>query len=65
MLQAGDAARAAAFTDELRALPAGPLRDSLLGTLAMARDDPAGAEEMYDSAWKQCGLSGSAWPGRP
>ena len=55
MLQAGDAASAAAFTDELRALPAGPLRDSLLGTLAMARDDPAGAEEMYDSAWKQCG----------
>ena len=55
MLQAGDAASAAAFTDELRALPAGPLRDSVLGTLAMARDDPAGAEEMYDSAWKQCG----------
>ncbi len=59
MLQAGDAASAAAFTDELRALPAGPLRDSVLGTLAMARDDPVGAEEMYDSAWKQCGGSRS------
>ena len=31
-----------------------PLRDSVLGTLAMARDDPDAAEEMYESAWKQC-----------
>ena len=63
MLQAGDAASAAAFADELRALPAGPLRDSVLGTLAMARDDPVGAEEMYDSAWKQCGGSRSGGDG--
>jgi DNA-binding CsgD family transcriptional regulator len=53
MLQTGDAASAASFTDELRALPASPMRDSVLGTLAMARDDPDAAQEMYESAWKQ------------
>ncbi len=55
MLQTGDAVTAATFTEELRALPASPLRDSVLGTLAMARDDPDAAEEMYESAWKQRG----------
>jgi hypothetical protein len=54
MLQAGDAATAAAFTDDLSAMPGSPLRDSVLGTAAMARDDPTGAEEMYQSAWKRC-----------
>jgi DNA-binding CsgD family transcriptional regulator len=62
MLQAGDAASAAAFTDDLRALPASPLRDTVLGTLAMARDDPATAEEMFESAWKQCGGDTASGP---
>ena len=55
MLQTGDAVTAATFTEELRALPASPLRDSVLGTVAMARDDPDAAQEMYESAWKQRG----------
>jgi DNA-binding CsgD family transcriptional regulator len=63
MLQTGDAASAVAFAPELRAMPAGPLRDSVLGTLAMARDDPVAAEEMYDSAWKQCGADSGAGTG--
>ena len=54
MVQAGDAATAAGVADDLRALPPGPLRDNALGSLAMARDDPAGAGEMYESAWKHC-----------
>jgi DNA-binding CsgD family transcriptional regulator len=54
MLQAGDAASATAFADELRALPASAQRDNVLGTLAMARDDRAGAEAMYASAWRRC-----------
>jgi DNA-binding CsgD family transcriptional regulator len=54
MLQSGDAASAAAFSAELHAMPGSPLRDSVLGTLAMARDDPAGAEQMFASAWKRC-----------
>jgi DNA-binding CsgD family transcriptional regulator len=54
MLQTGDAATAAAFADDVRAMPDSPLRDSVLGTVAMARDDPVGAEEMYQSAWKRC-----------
>ena len=53
MLQTGDAVTAATFTEELRALPPSPLRDSVLGTVAMARDDPDAAQEMYESAWKQ------------
>jgi len=54
MLQAGDAATAVTFTDDLRGMPTDPLRDSVLGTLAMARDDPTGAEGRYESAWKRC-----------
>ena len=60
MLQTGDAVTAATFTEELRALPASPLRDSVLGTVAMARDDPDAAQEMYESAWKQRGADSAA-----
>jgi ATP/maltotriose-dependent transcriptional regulator MalT len=60
MLQAGDAASAAAFADDLRALPGSALRDTVLGTLAMARDDPAAAGELFESAWKQCGGAAAA-----
>jgi hypothetical protein len=60
MLQTGDAATAAAFADDVRAMPDSPLRDSVLGTVAMARDDPAGAEEMYQSAWKRCTAESTA-----
>ena len=60
MLQTGDAATAAAFADDVRTMPDSPLRDSVLGTLAMARDDPAGAEEMYQSAWKRCTAESTA-----
>jgi hypothetical protein len=54
MLQTGDAASATAFTDDLRDLPGSPLRDSVLGSLAMAREDVVAAEEMFESAWKLC-----------
>jgi DNA-binding CsgD family transcriptional regulator/predicted nucleic acid-binding protein len=57
MVQAGDAASAATLADDLRAMPSGPLRDSVLGSLAMARDDPAGAEDLFESAWKRCDAS--------
>ena len=40
----GDAAAAAAFADEIAGYPDGPLRDVVLGSLAMAAEDPAAAE---------------------
>jgi DNA-binding CsgD family transcriptional regulator len=54
MLQTGDAANATAFADDLRDQPGSPLRDSVLGSLAMAREDVGAAEEMFESAWKRC-----------
>jgi DNA-binding CsgD family transcriptional regulator/tetratricopeptide (TPR) repeat protein len=54
LLQTGDAATAETFADAIRALPAGPLRDSVLGSLAMARGEPAAAEVLLASAWARC-----------
>ena len=53
LLQTGDAATAETFADSVRALPAGPSRDSVLGSLAMARGEPATAEHFLTSAWAQ------------
>lgn len=55
LLQTGDAASAETFAGSIRALPASPLRDSVLGSLAMARREPAVAEAFLSSAWEQCG----------
>src|SRR5688572_27937254 len=55
LLQTGDAATAETFADSIRGLPASPLRDSVLGSLAMARDEPPAAEAFFSSAWQQCG----------
>ncbi|HEY0400768.1 MAG TPA: AAA family ATPase [Blastococcus sp.] len=54
LLQTGDAARAETFADSIRGLAAGPLRDSVLGSLAMARGEPATAEAFLNSAWARC-----------
>jgi DNA-binding CsgD family transcriptional regulator len=54
LLQNGDAAGAAAFADEVAGFEPGPLRDSVLGSLAMATGDPATAESLLASAWKAC-----------
>jgi DNA-binding CsgD family transcriptional regulator len=55
LLRAGDAATAATYADAVRSFPAGPLRDSVLGSLAMARGEPAAAEAALRSAWQRCG----------
>jgi DNA-binding CsgD family transcriptional regulator len=55
MLQTGDAASAAAFAEEVRGFPASPLRDSVLGSLEMARCNPVAAETYLCRAWEACG----------
>jgi DNA-binding CsgD family transcriptional regulator len=55
MLQTGDAARAAAFVDDVRGFPSSALRDNVLGSLAMANGDAAAAEGLLHSAWSQSG----------
>jgi DNA-binding CsgD family transcriptional regulator len=55
LLQTGDAATAETFAEEVRVFPATPLRDSVLGSLAMARGEPASAEVFLRHAWQRCG----------
>ena len=55
LLQAGDAATAETHAPAVRSFPGSPLRDSVLGTLAMARREPAAAEAFLLSAWERCG----------
>jgi DNA-binding CsgD family transcriptional regulator len=55
LLQTGNAATAETSAAAVRALPSSPLRDSVLGSLAMARGEPAVAEAFLSSAWEQCG----------
>ena len=55
LLQTGDAATAETFAPAVRNFPGSPLRDSVLGSLAMARGEPAVAEEFLKSAWERCG----------
>jgi DNA-binding CsgD family transcriptional regulator len=54
MLYAGDVAQAATFADEIAGYPGGPLRDCVLGFLAMVSSRPAAAERLLLSAWDQC-----------
>jgi DNA-binding CsgD family transcriptional regulator len=54
LLQTGDAATAETFAPSVRTFPGSPLRDSVLGSLAMARGEPAAAEAFFSSAWKRC-----------
>lgn len=51
----GDAAAAADLADEVATYPAGPLRDLVLGGMAMAAEDPVQAGGMLDRAWKEAG----------
>jgi DNA-binding CsgD family transcriptional regulator len=55
LLQTGDAATAETFADTVRGFPGSPLRDSVLGSLAMARGEPASAEVFLGHAWERCG----------
>jgi DNA-binding CsgD family transcriptional regulator len=55
LLQTGDAATAETFAPSVRNFPGSPLRDSVLGSLAMARGEPAAAEAFLKSAWERCG----------
>ncbi|MGE3286546.1 MAG: AAA family ATPase [Pseudonocardia sp.] len=54
MIQTGDAASAAVHLADIAELPGSARRDSVLAGLAMAREDPAAAEELLAGAWKRC-----------
>ncbi len=54
LLYAGDVARASAFADEIAAFEAGPLRDCVLGFLAVLSSRPLDAERLLRSAWDRC-----------
>jgi ATP/maltotriose-dependent transcriptional regulator MalT len=54
MLYAGDVAQAATFADEIAGYPGGPLRDCVLGFLAMLNSRPYAAERLLLNAWEQC-----------
>ena len=49
----GDAATAAELGGEIAGYPPGPLRDGVLGSLAIAGDDPAAAAELLASGWQR------------
>ncbi len=49
----GDAAAAADLADEIASYPADPLRDVVLGSLAIAAENPSGAEQLLTRAWSQ------------
>lgn len=55
LLQTGDAADAEPFADTVASFPGSPLRDRVLGSLAMARGQPTAAEASLRSAWDGCG----------
>ncbi len=48
----GDAATAATFARDRAAFAPGPLRDAVLGSLAIAADDPAAAQAAARDAWR-------------
>jgi DNA-binding CsgD family transcriptional regulator len=54
LLQTGNAATAEVHAPTVRRFPGSPLRDSVLGSLAMARGEPAAAEVFLNSAWERC-----------
>ena len=47
----GDAATAAGLTEGIATFAPGPFKDAILGSLAMAADDPADAQRLLTSAW--------------
>ena len=51
MMLRGDAATAATFADVARSFPPAPLRDAVLGTVAMASENPAAAQDLLTQAW--------------
>ncbi len=56
----GDAAAAADLTDEITSYPPDPLRDLVLGSLAIAAEDPPRAERLLARAWSACETVDSA-----
>jgi DNA-binding CsgD family transcriptional regulator/tetratricopeptide (TPR) repeat protein len=50
----GDAAAAGDLADEVASYPADPLRDLVLGGMAMAAEDPVRAGRLLDRAWAGC-----------
>ena len=54
MLISGDVARATGFGAEVAAQPPGPLRDSVLGHLAIVCGNPVDAERLLRQAWDSC-----------
>ena len=52
MMLRGDAATAATYADVVASYAAGPLRDAVLGSLAMAAESPAAAEQLLTRAWQ-------------
>jgi len=49
----GDAATAATFAREVGTFEPGALRDAVLGSLAIAEDDPGTAQALLESAWSR------------
>lgn len=66
-LMRGDAAAASDLADEVTAYPPEPLRDLVLGSLAMAAEEPERAGQLLDRAWaacaRACAADGSALEG--
>lgn len=50
----GDAAAASDLVDEVTSYPPEPLRDLVLGSLAMAAEEPQRAGQLLDRAWASC-----------
>lgn len=56
MVGAGELLSAGAFAPQLESMPPGPLRDAVLGYLAIQRGRAAEAELLLTRAWQQCDL---------
>jgi len=56
----GDAAAAADLADEVASYPPDPLRDLVLGGMAMAAEDPTRTGQLLDRAWAECVRLGPA-----
>ena len=52
MMLRGDAATAASYADVVASYASGPLRDAVVGSLAMAAENPAKAEQLLTRAWQ-------------
>src|SRR6478609_4363036 len=52
MMLRGDAASAAGYADVVASYASGPLRDAVVGSLAMAAENPAKAEQLLTRAWQ-------------